>query len=54
MTTFHGHFASDLPPKCLKEIAAVSLPLPGCPKSPREAETLLTPIQGQKRILDSH
>ena len=25
-----------------------------CPKSPRETEILLTPIQGQKRILDSH
>ena len=28
--------------------------LPGCPKTPHEAETLRTPIQGQKRILDSH
>ena len=28
--------------------------LPGYPKTPHEAETLRTPIQGQKRILDSH
>ena len=28
--------------------------LPDCPKSPRETEILRTPIQGQKRILDSH
>ena len=27
---------------------------PGCPKSPRETEILRTPIQGRKRILDSH
>ena len=29
-------------------------PPPGCPKSPRETEILRTPIQGRKRILDSH
>lgn len=29
-------------------------PPPDCPKSPRETETLRTPIQGQKLILDSH
>ena len=27
---------------------------PDCPKSPRETEILRTPIQGQKRIFDSH
>ena len=29
-------------------------PPPGRPKSPRETEILRTPIQVQKRILDSH
>ena len=53
MTTFHGHFASDLPQMFERNHGRLSPP-PGCPKSPREAETLRTPIQGQKRILDSH
>ena len=29
-------------------------PPPDCPKSPRETEIPRTPIQGRKRILDSH
>ena len=33
---------------------SVFYPPPDCLKSPRETEILRTPIQGQKRILDSH
>ena len=36
------------------EVAFPPRPPPDCPKSPRETEILRTPIQGQKRILDSH
>ena len=39
---------------CSDDVFPLTRIPPDCPKSHRETEILRTPIQGQKRILDSH